>query len=136
MSIGDNIRKIRKEKKMTQKQLADKTDLSIGTIQGYEQCRYTPKFGQIESIASALEVNSMDISDGYYIAKWIPAGNPPKEEKYVLLSFSNYLLPEIGMYREDKDGSGAYYIGESDLSCVSHGIIVNGWMPLPRCMED
>ena len=36
MSIGGNIRKYRKEKKITQKQLAELIDKNVRTIQKYE----------------------------------------------------------------------------------------------------
>lgn len=61
---------------------------------------------------------------------WIPADQPPKPEEYVLLSFENFSIPLIGMYRNDDDG-GVYYIGNEE-SCISHYIIVNAWMPLPE----
>lgn len=66
---------------------------------------------------------------------WMPVDNPPKPEKYVLLSFSNFSIPLVGMYRED-DGGGAYYIGDEEESCSSQDIFVNGWMELPKCRED
>ena len=63
--------------------------------------------------------------------KWIPADNPPKPEEYVLLSFDNFSVPVVGMYRED-EGGGAYYVGDDDESCNSHGLFVNSYMPLPE----
>lgn len=74
--------------------------------------------------------------------QWIPADQHPEvnangESEYILLSFSNYTLPTIGLYRKDNDDSGAYYVGNDDKSCSSYGIIVNAWMPLPeRYKED
>ena len=54
---GDLIKYHRKEKRISQKELAEKTGLSIGTIQGYEQGRYKPKRVSLEKIAEALEIN-------------------------------------------------------------------------------
>ncbi len=54
----------------------------------------------------------------------------PKEDKYILLSFSNFNLPVIGRYEEDENG-GAFYIGDELETCVSQDLIVNAWMPLP-----
>mgnify|MGYP003421923339 CR=1 FL=1 len=62
---------------------------------------------------------------------WISADQHPKPEEYVLLSFENFSIPLVGMYRNDDDG-GAYYIGDDEESCISHDIIVNAWMPLPK----
>lgn len=61
--------------------------------------------------------------------KWIPADRPPKPEEYVLLSFGNFSVPVVGMYRED-EGGGAYYVGDDDETCISQGLFVNAWMPL------
>lgn len=55
---------------------------------------------------------------------------PPVDE-YILLSFANFSVPRVGRYEEDEDG-GAFYVGDDDESCVSHGVIVNAWMPLPK----
>ena len=33
--------------------------------------------------------------------EWIPADNPPSDDRYILLSFENFDLPEIGHYEED-----------------------------------
>ena len=62
MSIGGNIRKYRKEKKITQKQLAELIDKNVRTIQKYEN-------GEIESIpvntlidiSKALGINPMNL---------------------------------------------------------------------------
>lgn len=61
---------------------------------------------------------------------WIPADQPPKPEECVLLSFENFSITLVGMYRDDGDG-GAYYVGDDEKNCISHNIIVNAWMPLP-----
>ena len=60
----------------------------------------------------------------------------PKDDKYILLSFSNFSVPAIGRYEEDKDGGGAFYIGDEDETCVTQDMIVNAWMPLPKCYEE
>ena len=68
---------------------------------------------------------------------WIDADyEQPKNDKYILLSFANFPVAEVGRYETDKDGGGNFYIGDDDKSCLSYGLIVNGWMPLPECMED
>lgn len=64
--------------------------------------------------------------------QWIPADEPPKDNKYVLLSFANFSVPMVGRYEEDPDGSGAYYLGDEDVPLVLQDMIVNAWMPLPK----
>lgn len=70
---------------------------------------------------------------------WILAGDhvPVVDEDgcsdYILLSYENYSLIDIGLYIVDEDGSGAFYPGDDDRSCVSYGLFVNAWMPIiPR----
>jgi len=61
MTIGERIKQTRKKKGMTQKELAEKTGLSIGTVQGYEQGKYNPKRASIEKLVSALNVPVSDL---------------------------------------------------------------------------
>ena len=63
MGIPENIKKLRKNLKMTQKSLAESTGLSIGTIQGYEQGRYEPKIETIYRIADALGIPASEIAE-------------------------------------------------------------------------
>lgn len=46
--------------------------------------------------------------------KWIPITERlPENGDYILISFENATIPEIGRYEEDKEG-GAFYIGDDD----------------------
>lgn len=63
MGIPKNIKELRKNLKMTQKDLAKITGLSIGTIQGYEQGRYEPKIETLRLLMDALSCNYEDIID-------------------------------------------------------------------------
>ena len=69
-----NLKDIRKNKKMTQKDLAEKTGLSISTIQGYEQGKYHPKGESVQKIAEALNVPIESLLDFSY--------TPEEVEKY------------------------------------------------------
>lgn len=55
--IGERIKELRKSKGVSQKELAQKAGLSIGSIQGYEQGRYNPKLEAIAKIAGTLGVD-------------------------------------------------------------------------------
>lgn len=67
------------------------------------------------------------------LGKWIPVSERlPEDDAYILLSYENFTLPDIGRYEVDKDGNGAFYSGDEDRSCVSFGLFVNAWMPLPE----
>lgn len=74
MGISENIKFLRKNTKLTQKQLAQKANLSIATIQGYEQGKYEPKKEALYKLCNALDCNineildkPFDLSDGIYI---------------------------------------------------------------------
>lgn len=68
--------------------------------------------------------------------EWIPVEERlPENNKYILLSFSNFSLPAIGRYEEDSEG-GAFYIGDEDVSCVNEGLFVNAWQPLPKAYRE
>ncbi len=69
--------------------------------------------------------------------KWIPIEDEqPIPDDYVLVSFSNFTLPDIGRYEADKEG-GSFYPGDEEYTYKSVGLIVNAWMPLPeRYMEE
>lgn len=68
-----------------------------------------------------MENNWIDINDRL-----------PNPGEYVLVSFENVTLPDIGRYETDSDGSGAFYPRDDDASYASFGIFVNAWMPLPE----
>lgn len=55
--LSYNIRSLRKKSKLTQKELADKANISFRTIQNYENGLTPPSIKTIEKIASALGVS-------------------------------------------------------------------------------
>ena len=59
----------------------------------------------------------------------------PDDDTYVLLSFSNYPLPTVGLCKKDEGGC-SFFAGDDDIPLASAGIVVNGWQPLPKCLED
>ena len=69
--------------------------------------------------------------------QWIPVTEMfPEPETYILVSFDNYILPDIATYRVDDDGSGAFYRGDEDYTYLSAGVFVNAWMPLPELYRE
>ena len=64
---------------------------------------------------------------------WIPVEERlPEQGNYILLSFDNFSLADIGRYEVDDDGGGAFYPGDEDTSYSSIGFFVNAWRPLPE----
>lgn len=57
MTIGENIRRIRKERGLTLKQLGDEVGVSEAYIRAYESGRRNPKQQSLEALAKALHVN-------------------------------------------------------------------------------
>ena len=74
MSIGKNIKAIRKEKGLTQKKLAELSGIAEITIRQYEAEKYRPKVEQLEKLAAALGVTIIDIiyHDGNYFKDMTP----------------------------------------------------------------
>lgn len=54
--VGKKIQEIRKQKKITQKELAELIGVATGTIQQYELGKRQPNLTQLEKIANALTV--------------------------------------------------------------------------------
>lgn len=66
---------------------------------------------------------------------WIPFEERyPDNGDYILLSFANFSIPVVGRY-EDYAYGGAFYVGDEEESCVSQGMYVNAWQPLPEPYE-
>jgi transcriptional regulator with XRE-family HTH domain len=58
MSIGQNIRTYRKKAKLTQKDLAEKANMSRSYLTDLEADRYNPSVDTLKSIAEALNIQS------------------------------------------------------------------------------
>lgn len=65
MTVGQVMQAIRKEKGLTQKQLAEKCGLATGTIQQYELNKRKLRPEQLEKIANALEVPVFKFVENY-----------------------------------------------------------------------
>ncbi len=56
--FGERLRDLRHKKHMTQKQLADKLDLSKGTISAYEQGKKYPSIEVLIKLCNILQVSA------------------------------------------------------------------------------
>lgn len=59
----------------------------------------------------------------------------PDNERNVLVSFLNFSLSTIGQWRVDEDGSGCWYLGDTDETFLSEDLYVDGWWELPKKPE-
>ena len=73
------------------------------------------------------------------IFEWVPAIERLPEivtedgdSDYILLSFDNFSLPEVGRYHFTEEDGGNFFVGDDDRSCLSYGLIVDAWAPLPK----
>ena len=57
MTVDENIRRIRQERHLTQRQLGEMVGASEAYIRAYESGRRNPKPSSLEKIAEALTVN-------------------------------------------------------------------------------
>ena len=72
MSVGKNIKKYRKQKGMTQKELADAIGVSVQAISKWE-CGATPDITQILPLAAALGASANELlgyADPLYRTPW------------------------------------------------------------------
>ncbi|MGN0384585.1 MAG: DUF551 domain-containing protein [Lachnospiraceae bacterium] len=68
---------------------------------------------------------------------WIPCSERlPETDEYILLSFENFTIADIGRYEIDEEGNGAFYPGDEDKSYASFGLFVNAWQPLPAPYQE
>lgn len=61
MTIGEQIRTIRKHHNLTQKELADFAKIAVVTLQQYESGKRQPRLGQLQKIASVFGGSVEDI---------------------------------------------------------------------------
>lgn len=88
---------------------------------------WEPKFGEV---AVDFFFNKDMISTEMIEDEWQSLDELPKEDEYILVSFANYSLPDIGRCED-----GVFYPGDDTKSFKEYGLIINGWRPLPRCKE-
>lgn len=122
--------------------ILEKLSFFCGQRAGRELWNDKPREVQDEDIASFNKdmdflwtiINALNSkNDG-----WIPvedAEHTPENESYVLVSFSNFSLPDIARYEKNDEG-GTYYPGDDDDSYLKYGLFVNAWMPLPELYRE
>ncbi|MEK4422083.1 MULTISPECIES: helix-turn-helix domain-containing protein [Bacillus] len=99
MTVGQRIKAIRKERKLTQVQLADKANLSRSYLADIERDRYNPSLSTLESVAGALGVQVSAIVGEENLIKEEPVKYNTKEEKDIAKR-----MEEIRRDLENSDG--------------------------------
>lgn len=83
MSVGENIRTIRKERGLTQKALAEKTGLSVRSIQDFEYDKIVPKLETLLKLASVLQVSPKKINSAVQWDEYIDTANLAEKVKHL-----------------------------------------------------
>lgn len=91
LKTGNLILKIRKEKKMTQKELAEKLNVSDKTISKWERGQGCPDIASINDLAEVLGVNVTDILSGESFISDNDNGNMKKIKFYVCPKCQNII---------------------------------------------
>lgn len=92
MAIGDNIKSLRKQKGMTQKQLADASGLVDSTLRTYELGKANPKPTTVTRIAEALGVSIAEL----YGVDWIGATAIAKDSGDISAMYQSILSNQGG----------------------------------------
>ena len=113
---------------------ANAIEIVLDALQSFLELGITPE--QIREIDKLYAEKCKELAEEKKKSRWIPADNPPKvnedgESDYILLSFDNFTIPFVGIYRQDEEG-GAYYADTEEESLSSIGLFVNAWRPLPE----
>ena len=116
VEIHENIKRIRKQKNISQKELAHRLNISPQNLAQYESGKRKPKIETVNRIASALGVNIVDLMEEFTIDQYKTTSEYQQLEKTVNAENGIIaLLTDIYGKVEDKDiegsyGSGHYYI--------------------------
>ena len=97
---GEIIQKLREKNGLTQKQLAQKIDVSDKTISKWETGRGLPDISLLESIATALKISAAELLAGEYAQNENKCANIKKSNFYVCPICGNIIFSM---------GKGAFY---------------------------
>lgn len=118
MTVGENIKRLRKERGLTQKNLGELCGIAEPNIRKYENGKQNPKLETIEKIATALGVTAFDLMGiEYFDLKYPDAGKQYAEYS----SFQSY-LSSLGYIIEEQPER---YDEEGIISCT-YAISGNG----------
>ena len=107
---------------------------AIGTVEeivdGIKQSE--EEFNMLMEYLHIGTIDEVKVLEKQHNNGWIPVDERlPDTNDYILLSFSNFTIPVVGRYETEKDGSGAFYVGDELETCLSQDLFVNAWQQLP-----
>lgn len=98
MNVGENIKRFRKEKGLTQKDLGERLNMTQSAIGQFENNTTSPKLETVEKIASALGITPFDLMGvEYWDKKYPDVADRSKEYKGFIdyLDSLGYLVGDI-----------------------------------------
>lgn len=124
MTIGDNVKKIRKEKKLTQQKLADEIGISRSYLGDIENNRNNPSEKTMYSLAEKLNVSMF----------YLTTGNKTVED------FSNNEISEafrtLNINSENELKKELKQLIDSELSFAEVNYLINSLSFLKECNEE
>lgn len=116
--VGDMIKKYRKKRGLTQKQLGELCNIADSNIRKYESGRQNPKYETLEKIATVLDIHPLvllgQISEGL--------SNELKSDVSLSESFISFfkdIYGDIDLKQEDTPSGKSYYYCLGDGSVIS-----------------
>ncbi len=109
--IGTRIKKYRKLKKLTQKQLGQLSNTSETTIKQYETGKRQPRIEQLQKIANVLSVQVTDLITGYHnhyeedresVSPEHPIAFPGLEKKLTEIGYGIFYGCDYAEYSDDE----------------------------------
>lgn len=114
MMVGDNIKRIRKERGITQKRLGELCGIAEPNIRKYENGKQNPKLETVEKIASALGVTAFDLMG----IEYFDLKNPDAGRQYAEYDGFQKYLQSMGFSikeKQDNEDSCSYAISGNGL---------------------
>lgn len=151
MTIGENIKNIRKKANLSQKALAEKLGVSQQMIAQYEKGKRQPKIETIDKIATALGVRIVDITRDFKFSDYQKTSEFQRLERSVDATKGIIaILTDIYGSVEDKTVSGQYastnyyLVGKGDNQFILDNGIIEALYestkasipPLIECMKS
>ena len=116
MTVGENIKKYRIQRRMTQKELGEKLDISQQMIGQYELGARNPKLATIRKIADALGVTMNVFLDGH----WLEYQDEMKHDFDTKSDIINDLINKIDklgyIFKSDNEGNSWIEYQDGDLA--------------------
>lgn len=114
MTIGTNIKLFRKERGLTQKQLADMLGVAPNTITQYELGVSQPKIEQLQKIAEALHISVLSLFPNGW--DYLLEGNSPKDTAALSESLkeADQERKQIGSLKDEMERSQKHLVDAID----------------------